>query len=377
MKRFEQLDKLLDYMESNVDLAHIQKAEQMAYDAMKFREIPHLPLTMRITPDGFDQIPLEDAFNNPEYMMYNELLWSTMHSSYNSVRTKDDCPLMIRANQGIGIIASMFGCKTFVKNNAMPWVEHLEWDKAVKAFENGVPDFSSGLGSAVVDTYKYYTERLKDYPNLQKALHLTQPDLQGPYDILHLIIGEEAYYQVYDEPELVHNMLDIISDTYIGFRKSLSPLLNGTSKEGDASYVHGFTVGGQILLKGDTATATLSPEMCDEFEGHYCKKIIDAFASEGGGSIHACGKIHDPILESEIATGTKSFNFGNPEKHEVDHVFGMLKEKNVSVVGWGFNQFYDEYHVNALGNIKTGMTLMAIARSVDEAKEFLKQHRGY
>ncbi len=377
MKKFDELNRLLDYMETNIDLAHIRRAEELQYAAMKFHPVPYLPLTMRITPDGYQQIPLEDAFDVPEYMLYNELLWSTMHSSYNSVRTQDDCPLMIRANHGIGIIASMFGCKSSIFNNTMPWVDHLDWDTAVQNITRGVPALDAGLAGQVVDTYHYYIERLKDYPNCAKAIHLTQPDLQGPFDILHLIVGGEAFYNLYDEPELTRELLDIISQTYIDFRKHLSPLLSATTPQGDACYVHGFTVGGQVLLKCDTATANLSAQMCQAYEIDFCQKILDAFAGDGGGSIHACGEMRDDVMQQLLTTSLHSFNFGTPEKHDVRKVYSMLQQKNVSIVGWGFNRFYDEYHATgALDGIQTGVSLMAKARSVEEAKLFLAQHRN-
>ncbi len=377
MKPFDELNRLLDYMEENIDLAHIHDVQALQYAAMKHQAVPYLPLTMRITPDGYQQIPLEDAYNVPEYMLYNELLWSTMHSSYNSVRTQDDCPLMIRANHGIGIIASMFGCKSSIFNNTMPWVEHLDWDVAVRQITSGVPALDAGLAGQVVDTYHYYIDRLKDYPKCAQSIHLTQPDLQGPFDILHLIVGAQAFYSLYDEPALAHELLDVISQTYVDFRKHLSPLLSATVPQGDGCYVHGFTVGGQVLLKCDTATANLSAQMCKAYEVDFCQKILDAFAEDGGGSIHACGEMRDDVMQQLLTTSMCSFNFGNPEKHDIQKIYPLLQEKQVSIVGWGFNRFYDEYHATgALDGIKTGMSLMAKARNVEEAKAFLAQHRA-
>ena len=43
-------------------------------------------------------------------------------SAYNSVRIKDDAPLMIRADYGDGIIASLFGCKPVTNGKGEPKV---------------------------------------------------------------------------------------------------------------------------------------------------------------------------------------------------------------------------------------------------------------
>ena len=104
MMRLRAVDRLLDFFEENVDLEHIKKIEELNYQALCGREVPFLPLTIRTVPEGFDPFPLEDAFDDPEKMLYNELLSSTFHSAYNSVRTKDHCALQIRSKTGIGKI---------------------------------------------------------------------------------------------------------------------------------------------------------------------------------------------------------------------------------------------------------------------------------
>ncbi len=376
IQKHDDLNRLLDYMEENIDLEHIAKIEKLQYDAINFKEITHLPLNIRTTPDGFEQIPLEDAYENPELMLYNEILWSSMHSSYNSVRLKDDNPLMIRANCGIGLLASMFGCKVSIFDNAMPWVAHIEMEDAYKKFANGVPDLRSGLGQRVLDFYAYYKDRLAAYPKCSKAIHLSQPDMQGPYDVLHLVIGEEAFYHVYDEPEKTKEMLEIITQTYIDYRELVDPYIDHTFK--DASFVHGFTVGGQVLLKCDTASENLSEEMCKEYETDFVKKIIEHFADKGYGSIHCCGNIRPGVLKQFINTKMQCMNYGNPEKHELQPFFEEHMKSKTAVVGWGFNQFYDEMIKEVKDcNIKTGMTLMAKSIDINDGIEILKRHRGF
>ncbi|UCF99549.1 MAG: hypothetical protein JSV89_08410 [Spirochaetaceae bacterium] len=82
--RLPEVDRSLDYFEESIDLEHIRKIEQLNYDALHFGEIPYLPLTVRTAPEGFEPFPMEDVFDDPEKMLYNELLTSTFHSSYNS-----------------------------------------------------------------------------------------------------------------------------------------------------------------------------------------------------------------------------------------------------------------------------------------------------
>ena len=106
MGNFSELDRLLDFMEAHIDLAHLAEIEDLQYDAIRYRDVARLPLNVRIPHEGYEQAPLAIAYHDPEKMLYNEILWSSIHSAYGSVRTRDDGPLMVRSNHGIGVIPS-------------------------------------------------------------------------------------------------------------------------------------------------------------------------------------------------------------------------------------------------------------------------------
>lgn len=378
MKKVDKLTRLLDYMEENIDLNHVKNIEQLQYDSINFKEIDRLPLTIRTKPEGFKQLPLDESYYNPEKMLFNELLCSTVHSSYNSVRIKDDCPLMIRPNYGVGIIASMFGCKSLIFNNQMPWVEPINIEAAKKTFSKGIPDIKSALGKRVIDTYQYYHDRLKSYPKCYKAIHITQPDLQGPFDILHLIIGEEAFFLPYDEPEILKDMLRVISQTYVAFRKEVDPLL--TDRLNDSVFAHGFCCGGKVLIKADTPTALLSPEMFSRYEVVYDKYILDSFESLGGGSYHYCGAPkpwHNKLI---CKKNLRCINYGNPEMHELEKTYSWAKKNRIAIVGWENPNGYDDLrntikYADRGGPVKTGLTIMCISENTKNGIEIIKRHR--
>lgn len=371
--RLPAVDRLLDYFEENVDPEHIRKIELLNYEALRYGEIPFLPLTIRTTPDGFKRFPLEEAFDNPEKMLYNELLASTFHSSYNSVRTKDHCALQIRSNHGIGIIASLFGCKSSVFNNEMPWISHISPEDAKKAFGGGVPDFNQALGKKVIDTYRHYHERLKSYPKTYQAVHITQPDMQGPFDIFHLVLGGECFLLVHDDPRFCGEALEVITETYIQFREFIDPLLTDR-RNGDAVFVHGFLCGGKVLLKNDTSAINLSQAMYHDFETVWDEKIYGHFADCGGGGLHYCGPEREWHYREMCDKNLRAINFGNPEMHSLEKAYNFWRSHNVAIVGWGANEGPDRLEeVYRLG-IRTGMQLMAVAESAERGKEIVKRH---
>lgn len=369
MEKLECLNRLLDDLEEHIDLDHLARVEELQYRATHFQEVPYLPLTVYTADSDFEKIPLEIAYDDPEKMLYNELLSTTMKiSAYNSVKMKDDSPLMVRSNHGVGIIASMFGCNSRIFNNTMPWVDEITLEQARKTISNGIPDTHGGLGGKVLDTMKYYHERLSDYPKCSQAIHVTQPDLQGPFDILHLIIGNEAFYQVYDDPDFLHEALTVICDTFVRFRNEAALLANDAYK--DSFWIHGFCCGGSVLTKNDTASANLSPAMFSEFDGDYCKKIYDSFTC--GGSFHSCGKIKGATRDRIAELKPRCINYGNPEKHNLEEEYDFWSANGTAIMGWGYLMGYDELKIPK--HVKTGISLICKADTIEQGKELLNRH---
>ncbi len=42
----DKLDRLLDFLEERIDEEHVQRTERLHLDAMAYRPVPHLPLTL-------------------------------------------------------------------------------------------------------------------------------------------------------------------------------------------------------------------------------------------------------------------------------------------------------------------------------------------
>ena len=367
----EKLKRLLNYIEENIDLVHLKLVEKLHIDSIKYKNVQYLPLSLSVPLDDKDTLfPYSDAYNDYEKMLYNELLWS-FSSNLNSVRIKDFFPLQIRSNHGVGIIASLFGAKSRIINNNMPWVDHFKNKKEIlNIIENGIPEFDFALGYKVLQTHRYYIETLKKYPKCFKAIHITQPDLQGPFDIAHLLIGSKIFYYIYDDPKIVQNLLKLITETYIGFRSFIEPFLS--DKAGKcATYVHGSIYGGRVLIKDDIAAISLSREMYNEFSKYYNENIFKTFRK---GSLHHCGQERAWHFSSFECENLAGINYGNPEIHELRRNYDFWKEKKVPIIGWGENQDYSFLNEVYNLNIKTGISLKVKVNSLKEAKEILKKH---
>ena len=373
----EKLDALLEYLEENLDEEHVRRTERLHLDAMAYRPVPRVPLTLIYTPDDVAPFPYAEAYDDPEKMLYNELVRSVGGTStYTSVRIRDDFPPHIRSNHGIGILCSLFGARCRIINDNLPWVEHMELDAIRKAVRKGVPDLDQALGKRVVETHRFYLEKLKAYPKCFRCIRITQPDLQGPFDIAHLLIGNDVFLGVFDYPDLVHELLAVVTDTYIAFRKTIDPLLTDRAGDG-AVYLHGCLFGGKVLVKDDTAIINLSGEMHREFSKTYNDRILEAV---GGGSLHYCGPSRTWAHEAVGSPWLRGVNYGNPEMQNLAGEYAWWRDREVPILLWGDSLRLQRQEGDSLGElrslgIRTGMSLAIRVDDENEARVVLDAHR--
>jgi len=313
-------------------------------------------------------------------MLYNELVLGMglilgVNSVYNSVKLRDYFPLHIRSNHGIGIIASIFGAKSKIVGNNMPWIEHYKDIEEIRNLvKKGLPELNSSLFNKVIDDYKYFNHKLKQYPKCYKTIKITQPDLQGPFDIAHLLCGSNIFLYLYDYPDLMHKLLDLITTCYV---KTVEYFDNSnllTGKVGmDSMYVHGAIYRGSIVIKDDTAIINLSERMYKEFAAQYNKKIIKAY---GKGSFHYCGPNMEWHIRNIISQEVLSVNYGNPELQNLNDIYRSFKKYKISIIMWGLGQYYDFVKDLSRLGVSTGITLSVKADSYNDAKKIFDKHTG-
>ena len=180
------------------------------------------------------------------------------------------------------------------------------------------------------------------------------------------------FYDLYDEPELIHDALDLITNTMIVFQESLPKLNDRAGTEG--YYVHRAIYGGSALLKLDTETAMLSEEMFEEFCAPYNNRVLSAV---GGGSIHFCGGGKVWPSRQMVRQNISCLNFGNPEMQDVLGDWRLtMEQKKICVVGYGDGQPYAFLKEKLDRGMCTGVTLLTKAESFEQAQEILALHRS-
>jgi len=323
------LEALLDYLEEKTDLSQRAEVERRHIAAMNF-EACTPPLTMACPPRDprFKAFPYAKAFDDPRAMMVNELLLE-FSGVLTSVEVADDFAWAIRANYGVGIVASVLGATCRIVGNNMPWVEPVESIEHIKRIvARGLPDVRTELVARVIETNRFYRETLAPYPKLSRAIHITQPDLEGPMDIAHLIWGKDVLLAMYDEPQLVTEFFCLLAETYIACLKAIAPTLAEEADPPDLIYLHWGIVKGHALIKDDSAIM-LSPEHYERFVKPCDRRILEAV---GGGGIHSCGDFGHLMPSYLSIDALKCIDAGQSDMLDMDQWYPVLCERRIPML---------------------------------------------
>lgn len=240
--------------------------------------------------------------------------------------------LAIRANYGTGILSSVFGAEIFVmprEQNTLPTTKPFnDTAKIEEMIEKGIPDFNCGFGKNVMEFGEICAETFAKYPKISKYITVFHPDLQGPLDICELLWGGEMFYAMYDESELVHSALSLITETYTAFLNKWYEIFPSNSYMNP----HWNTTWhrGKIFLRCDSAM-NLSPEFYKEFASPYDTILLDRF---DGGCMHFCGR-GDHYIETLCNTPKLyGINLGQPHYNDMEKIFKNSVDKGIKVLAY-------------------------------------------
>jgi len=334
---------LLDDIESRIDpeteedLAAQWKAflygeskEDIFHPRRKKTSLPGVPIP---------NININDALADVETMLVHQL------AGVSHALKTESSNLAVRANYGTGILSSLFGAEIFEmprEMNTLPTTKPFnDTDVIREIVEKGIPDLENGFGARVFAFGRLWQEVCKAYPKIAKYVSIYHPDLQGPLDICELMWGCDMFYAMYDEPELVHAMLELITDTYAAFLDrwfSMFPC-------GDEMNIHWGNMRhrGRIMLRCDSAM-NLSPEFYEAFAMPYDARLLEHF---GGGAMHFCGKGDHYIALLCSQPKLYSVNLSQPHLNDMETIWRASVDRGITVLG--FPGTYEHEHPRAGG----------------------------
>ena len=358
------LFELLKILDEKVVQKEQENIEILFRKSLNWEPVERLPLVTSFPyprSSSVQPFPHREIFDNPEKMLFNELVFAFDTSIFLHSEIRDDLPYTIRANYGTVIIASLFGAKVEQLGDNPPWVRHFGTLDEFKAIFDLDPfDFSQGICPKIIAQYRFYKDVFADFPNLQKCIKIVLPDLQGPLDTLELLRGSEIYADFILDPEMIENGLKLMAEAQVGFARHLRQFIN--SNVDDFSYQHAVAIKGNILIRNDSAIL-ISPEMYAEQVAPHDEFVLKGM---GGGGVHSCGKIDFNISEIFKNPSIRCFDFGQSYLNDMDSVFTLAKDKKIPLLR--FRPGKDELlSGNILERFPTGVSLVYDARSMEEA----------
>jgi len=236
----------------------------------------------------------------------------------------------VRCNYGTSIIPLLFGVEPFVmdeETNTLPTSHPLhDLDAIRRLVDAGVPDIRQRYMARVLEMAEFYAEIAAQYAKIAQYVQVYHPDLQGPMDIVEVIWGSSVFYSLYDHPDLVKALLEIVTQTYVECMRAWIAIV--PFREGGNTH-WGLYHKGNIMLRDDSAM-NLSAPMVEEFVRPYDQRLLDEF---GGGAIHYCGKgdHYAPILAQ--MDNLYAVNLSQPEYNDMDVIFDHIVDNGIKIIG--------------------------------------------
>jgi hypothetical protein len=252
------------------------------------------------------QIPnpnLQEAFNDIDLMICQQVRQACFGASSGS-----DIVPSVRGNYGVGVLLAMLGLEQLTFPDKMPWPQdHLDKDQIATLSVDDIKvqgTFARGL-----DFMRRHMEIMQGEP----AIYCM--DTQGPFDLAHLFMGDDIFYAIYDEPGLVHHLLEFC----LALNIKAHELMKEISGEGHSECYHGRLYGNNMGVRiCEDTSALISPESIQEFVLPYTQRLAQHF---GGAWVHYCGRNdHLTRFVCELPE-IRSINFGHIPGNVHDHPF--------------------------------------------------------
>lgn len=325
------LDRCLEDLASRID----EDAEAKHRDAwLNFVNDDHgegcfVPPIRTPNPPKTDwpEVNVNDALHDTELMLIQQF-----KAVSNVLEKGEISALTVRCNYGVSIMASQWGCEVIEMprdQGDLPTPAALPSRDAVRsAIESGIPTLDAGQGADVWTAAHAFQDALDRYPVLGRWVHLIHPDGQGPIDNAELLLGSDMFIAMIDEPELVLNLVEALTEQYIGFFKKWFELVPRT--DGLGRGMSGFgPYRGTVMIREDSLM-NISADMYEEFALTADQRVLDEL---GGGSIHFCGR-GDHFIESlSKLKGLSAINLTQPHLNEMDTIYEYTVDKGILLLG--------------------------------------------
>ena len=372
---------LLDYLEERLDPAEQQVIRRRHMQSAMWQPVDRPPLLIRAPWDRSREglYPVKEAVKSPAKMLANELRRGQA-SAVEWLQIKDDAPLQVRPNFGIGLVASVFGARVEVVEDNPPWVRPLADTNIETAVEHLLDTFdiagSYTLGwiPQVEETLEYYAKTFANYPKVSKSVAIILPDLQGPFDTATMLWGGNIFLALYTSQELVERLLKTIAEAMVCLHNRLRQVIGRELLPDGFSHQHGSIIRGNILIRCDS-NLMMSPDM---YARHVLPHDRYVLKCVGSGSYHSCGcwERNVPLVIAADEVGSLDFGTNQSYLNDMESIYEIARcrTKHLNLVT---ASEADLRSGKILEQFALGVTLTTELENMENGPELMSQYNTH
>jgi hypothetical protein len=325
------IEKYLEDLERRIDprVEDALWAEWKEFTDGKFSGDIFSPVRSKKSPPGIEwpKVLVNEALGDFELMALQQL------SGCSTALEKGTGDLMcVRSNYGTCILPSIFGAEIYMmsdESDTLPTNRAIPGglDAMKKLIGNGRPNNRVSFGAKTLQMAEYVSEILRKYPKVKQYVHHYHPDLQSPMDVCELLWGSGLFVDLYDVPDVVKSLLELLTQTYVEFLTEWASIV---PFNGEYTVHWSLLHRGRIMLRDDSAM-NLSPDMFDEFIKPYNQRLYDTF---GGGVDHFCGRGDHFIQSNTSISGLHAIAMGQPEYNDMEIIYRHTVDKGIKLLSF-------------------------------------------
>lgn len=187
----------------------------------------------------------------------------------------------------LSLEAEAFGSEIRVSDDEVPTVIGSIVSTEEEAEALKVPEIGAGRTQIYIDAIEKACKLITDRPVLAGVI--------GPFSLAgRLLDVSEALIYCYDEPDMVHMVLEKATEFLINYCKEYKK------------------VGANGIVMAEPLAGLLSPSLAEEFSADYVKQIVDAVQDDEFIVVyHNCGNSTIKTIDTIVTNDCPMYHFGN------------------------------------------------------------------
>ncbi|MCX6991947.1 MAG: hypothetical protein NT011_02270 [Kiritimatiellaeota bacterium] len=296
-------------LENLIDLDYVTEVEARHIALWEGKPFDRLPCIVDMpTPNDWPTYPFTECWDDIE-----KNFMTCMGNVYSGALLRDDRTYHIEPEYGVVNIPELLQVPSVVTNEGNSMSEGLnDANKIRELVARGIPSFDSRLNRKVEAFEDFARTVLNQYKKLSQCVHLNVPNLQGPFDLACLVWGREIMTGLYDEPKLVEDLLDLVTDTYIQYgiyhKRRIGAPMDSAWHAAGVRLVHGgvrICNDSAVLVSGEVYRSLIK------------SRDLRAFAPFHGGWVHYCGNGNHFVNDLLDMEPVHYLHLGNPDMHDI------------------------------------------------------------